>query len=135
MRKKLQQFQDRHRSAWTIFHLLCFSKFIVLKDLFHGMRDVRFPLKLSIICSATSFHSPLGLYVFDPHHFFSDPGPRNDQCPCGNLFAYCATLMEFAMRTSVLCELLRFTSHFVHHLLCNVVNPVNFVSRILLALR
>ena len=53
---------------------------------FHGMRDVHFSLKFSM-CSATSYQSPFGLYVFDPHHFFSDPGPRNDQSPCANLFA------------------------------------------------
>ena len=33
---------DHHRSEKTSFHLLCFSKFLVPKHLFHGTREVRF---------------------------------------------------------------------------------------------
>ena len=29
------------------------------------------------------------------YHFFSDPGPKNDQRPQGNLPAYFETLVEF----------------------------------------
>ena len=31
------------------------------------------------------------------YHFFSDPGPRNDQCPAGNLFAHKDTSVELAI--------------------------------------
>ena len=31
--------------------------------------------------------SPSSLLTWVPYHFFSDPGPRNDQRPCGNLQA------------------------------------------------
>ena len=49
-------------------------------------------LKLIIMASATRSHSPFGLYVWVPYHFFSDPGSRNDQCPCANLLACSATV-------------------------------------------
>ena len=76
-------------------------------------------------------HSPFGLYVFDPHHFYSDPGPRNDQCLGENRFAYCATVKEFSFlsllhsnnyvrhwhESNSTRELFKFTLHFVHHLL------------------
>ena len=80
----------------------------------------RLSVKLSNMCSATSSHSPFGLYVCDPYHFFSDPGPRNDQRPCKNIFVYPATVLEVAMHNSLYS--------FVHHFLdlgetCNVVNP------------
>ena len=50
-------------------------------------RNIGWPLsvKLSIMCSATLSQSPSGLQV--PYHFFSDPGPRNEQCPRGNMWA------------------------------------------------
>ena len=58
-------------------------------------------LKLIIMFSATWSHSPLGLYVWVPYRFFSDPGPRKDQCPCANLFAYSATFREIAIHKSL----------------------------------
>ena len=84
------------------------------------------------MCSATSSHSPFGLHVYDPNHFFSDPSPRNDQCQCWNLFVYPATEKEFAIHNSLFSlflhtmslyidmkmirpvNCLRFTLHFVH---------------------
>ena len=39
--------------------------------------------------------------------FLSDPGPRNDQCPCGNLRAYPATVKEFAIHKSLFSSLLQ----------------------------
>ena len=58
--------------------------------------------------SAKSSLSPFGLYVFDPYQFFSDPGQRNDQCPCENRCVYSATVQEFALHISLL-SLLRHT--------------------------
>ena len=107
-------------------------------------------LKLSNMCSATSSHSPFGLYVFDPYHFFSDPGPRNDHCPCGNIRAYPATVVDFATHISLFSLLPHEISlnidrkmirpvncsgpHFISVIMfwmsariCNVVNPVKFV--------
>ena len=57
-------------------------------------------LKLSIMSLATRSHFPFGLYVWVPYHFFSDPGPRNDQCPCASLCAQSATIWEFATHIS-----------------------------------
>ena len=33
------------------------------------------------------------------YHFFSDPGPRNDQRPAGNLFAYKITSVTLAIHS------------------------------------
>ena len=33
------------------------------------------------------------------YHFVSDPGPRNDQCPAGNLFANRDTSVELAIHS------------------------------------
>ena len=55
------------------------------------------PLSMKLIInvlSDTVSHFPFGLYVWVPYHFFSDPGPRNDQCPCANLLAYSGTIRE-----------------------------------------
>ena len=43
---------------------------------------------LIIINSATLSHSPRGLSLQVEYHFFSDPSPRNDQRPAGNLFTH-----------------------------------------------
>ena len=91
-------------------------------------------LKLDNMCSATSSHPLFGLYLFDPHHFFSDPSPGNEQCPCGNLRAYPATIIKNS-QCMILCFLSlpiqyhctltsrwlmigtvnKFTLHFNHH--------------------
>ena len=42
---------------------------------------------LIIINSATLSHSPPGHSLQVEYHFVSDPGPRNDQRPAGNLIA------------------------------------------------
>ena len=101
------------------------------EDLFLAIWDVRFSLKLSSMCSATASHSPFGLYVFDPYHFFPDPGPRNDQCPCANLFCisweYCP--LEFH-RFSI-----TFIIFWISARICGVVNHGNFSTRIPLAPR
>ena len=41
---------------------------------------------VNITCSAILSHFPCGLSSLIEHHFFSDPGPRNDHCPA-HLFA------------------------------------------------
>ena len=57
------------------------------------------PLNLIIINSVTLFHSPCGLSRQVEYHFFSDPGPRNDQRPAGNLFANKVTNAALAMHS------------------------------------
>ena len=57
--------------------------------------------KLSIMPSAVLSHSPSGLWGWVPYHFFSDPGPRNDRRPCGNLRAYSVILRTFAIQFSL----------------------------------
>ena len=52
-------------------------------------RKIGCPLSpiLIIIVSATLSHSPCGLSIQVEYHFISDPRPRNDHRPGGNLFA------------------------------------------------
>ena len=57
--------------------------------------------KLSIIPSAVLSYSPSCLLTWVPHHSFSDPGPRNDHCPCVNLRAFSVTLRAFAIQFSL----------------------------------
>ena len=52
-----------------------------------------------IIISATTSHFPPGLSLSVEYHFVSDPGPRNDQRPAGNLFANKDTSVELAMHS------------------------------------
>ena len=61
-------------------------------------RKTRCPLSLNLIIinSATLFHFPSGLSLLVEYHFISDPGPRNDQRPAGNLFANRDTSVELA---------------------------------------
>ena len=68
-------------------------------DSWLGKLGVRCPLDLIIINSATLYHSPCGLSLQVEHHFVSDPGPRNDQCPAGNLFANKDTSVESAIHS------------------------------------
>ena len=99
---------------------------------------------LIIINSATLSHSPRGLSMEVEYHFFSDPSPRNDQRPAGNLFANkdkCGVsntflfivygspydVIEHRHEDNSSLEL-RWVAHFVLNLWtswtsCNVVNP------------
>ena len=52
-----------------------------------------------IINSATRSHFPPGLSLLVEYHFFSDPCPRNDQRPAGNLFANRDTNVELAIHS------------------------------------
>ena len=54
---------------------------------------------LIIISSATRSHFPPGLSLYVEYHFVSDPGPRNDQRPAGNLFANTDTCVQLAMHS------------------------------------
>ena len=47
------------------------------------------------LSSVSLFHEPSQLVSEHAYHFSSDPGPKNDQRPVGNLAAYAATLKEF----------------------------------------
>ena len=66
-------------------------------------RDTECPLsaKMSILPSAVLSQSPSGLWAWAPYHFFSDPGPRNDQRPCGNLRANSVILRAFGNQFSL----------------------------------
>ena len=64
---------------------------------------------LIIINSATLSHSPCGLSTKEEYHFFSDPGPRSDQRPAGNLFANKVTSVALAMHSRSLSS--------VHHMM------------------
>ena len=68
-----------------------------------------------IINSATRSHFPPGLSFSVEYHFVSDPGPRNDQRPAGNLFANIAKSVELAIHSvdNSSLELFWF-AHFVH---------------------
>ena len=54
-----------------------------------------------IIISAVLSQFPFGLSEQVLYHFFSDPSPKNDQRPQGNLRAYFETFIEFWMQSSV----------------------------------
>ena len=51
------------------------------------------------ILSAILSHSRCGLSSLIECHFFSEPGPINDQCPLPNLFAYRETRLAFDMHS------------------------------------
>ena len=51
--------------------------------------------------SAVLSHSPSGPLGWVPYHFFSDPGPRNDQRPGEHLRAWSALVTEFAIQFSL----------------------------------
>ena len=56
-------------------------------------------LNLIIINSATLSHFPPGLSLKVEYHFVSDPSPRNDQRPAGNLFVNKGTSVELAIHS------------------------------------
>ena len=64
-----------------------------------GKLGVRFLWILIIINSATRSHFPPGLCLLVEYHFVSDPGPKNDQRPAGNLFANRDTSVELAIHS------------------------------------
>ena len=65
---------------------------------------------LIIINSATLSHSTCGLSLSIEYHFVSDPGPRNDQCPAGNLFANGDTSVALALHSFSLSLILHMKS-------------------------
>ena len=52
-----------------------------------------------IINPATLSHSPCGLLPRVEYNFFSDPSPRNDQSPGGNLLAQIETRLALALHS------------------------------------
>ena len=71
------------------------------KHWIHGKRDDHFHWSWSSMSSATRYPIfPFGLYVWVPYHFFSDPRPRNDQCPCANLLAFSFTIWKVAIHNA-----------------------------------
>ena len=54
---------------------------------------------LIIMNSANLSHSPPGLSLKVEYHFVSDPGPRNDQRPAGNLVANKVKSVALAMHS------------------------------------
>ena len=103
--------------------------------------------------SAVLSHSPSGQWTWVPYHFFSEPGPGNDLCPCVNFRAYSVTLRAFAIQCSFFPRLVQSMSLYIDMkmilpLNCsgspfdfviifwilssihNVVNPGNFVHSI-----
>ena len=81
--------------------------------------------KLIIMISATLFHSPFGLLTWVPYHFFSQPSPRYDQHPNGNLLAYVATYTEFATQCSSFPEVLYIMSLYMD---MKMIRPWNYSS-------
>ena len=101
---------------------------------------------LIIINSATRSHCPPGLSLQVEYHFVSDPRPRNDQRPAGNLFANKDTSVELAIHSCSLSLLphmmslnidmkiirpwncsgspILFMNFWTSWTSCNVVNPV-----------
>ena len=66
-------------------------------------RNIGWPVreKLSIISSALRSRDPSRLSVYVPHHFSSNPGPKKDQWPRGNLRTYSATVCELYSHLSL----------------------------------
>ena len=79
-------------------------------------------LKLILMSSATWSHSPYYLYVWVPHQFFSDPGPRKDKCPCANLLAYPVMILAFAIHNSLFPYSLHTMSSYID---LKMIRPMN----------
>ena len=91
--------------------------------------------KWIIMISATLFHSPFDLLTWVPYHLFSQPSPRYDQDPNGNLTGVCCNVLRIRHTIFFISwsspynvidhgheddpslKLLRFTLKFCHHLL------------------
>ena len=84
--KQLQSYPHRHRSVSIISHHLCFWAFLETTDSWLGKLGVRFLWTWS---SSIQRLDPIfsGLSLLVEYHCISDPGPRNDHRPAGNLFA------------------------------------------------
>ena len=102
-------------------------------------------LNLIIINQSTRSHFPPGLSSLLEYHFISDPGPRNDRCPAGNLFANRDIRVELAIHSVSLSLYLHmmslnidmkifrpwncsgspilFMNFWTSWTICNVVNP------------
>ena len=105
---------------------------------------------LIIIDSATLSHSPRGLSMYVEYHLFSDPSPRNDQRPAGNLFANIDTSVALAkhphmMSLNIDMKIIRpwncdgspilVMNSWTLLMSCNAVNPGKISTRIPSALR
>ena len=75
----------------------------------HGTQDVHFRQSWAS-CLQQFPPIPSGLLTWVPCHFFSDPGPRNDQCPRMNLRAYSVTLCAFTIHCSLFPRFLQWMS-------------------------
>ena len=54
------------------------------------------------ISSAILSQAPCGLFSSPEYHFFSEPGPINDQCPIPNFFASALKTLAFAKHSSLM---------------------------------
>ena len=77
----------------------------------------------NVILSAILSNSPCGRSSLIEYHFFSEPGPRNDQCPIPNLFAFRETRLAFDSHS--------FSLSFAHHEMSlnidmKIILPVEF---------
>ena len=84
--ESLRRFRRCHWNVWTITLFLCSSNILFQKHWIHEKTGCPLSRKLIIIISTTSSYSPFGAKTWIPYNFFSDPGPRNDQCPCAHNF-------------------------------------------------
>ena len=83
-----------HWSVLTSFHFRCFLILHSPKALVPRDPGWLVSAKFSSIFSAVLSQDPSGLWSKVPYHFFSDPGPRKDQWPLGNLRAYSLIVFE-----------------------------------------
>ena len=113
--------------------------------------SVRFSLKL-IIYPATRPHSPFGLYVWVPYHFFSDPGPKKTSNDRARIFLHTLQLFWNSLNTSLrfLLSPYNVVVHYMKMILpvncsgshcisvimfwisariCNIMNPGNLSTR------
>ena len=84
--------------------------------------------KLSIKLSAVLFHSPSGLWVSVPYHFFSHPSPRNDQHPCGISREYSLMVTESAIQFSLFPRSLHIKSLYIDIKMIHILIPPSSVE-------
>ena len=86
----------------NVFHSFSFAFFDSPLSKALLARNTGCPLSAtsSIMLSAVLSQSPSSLWAWVPYRFFSDPGPRNDHCPCVNFRANSVTLRAFAIQFS-----------------------------------
>ena len=140
-----------HRNVQTI---LLFFAFQISSFICTGPTEywgVRFSLKL-IIYPATRSHSPFGLYVWVPYHFFSDPGPKKTSNVRARIFLHTLQLFWNSLNTSLrfLLSPYNVVVHYMKMILpvncsgshcisvimfwisariCNIMNPGNLSTR------